>query len=191
MYPLLCLAAALSMGQAEPEPERPPAEAPAQERAGEPAPRQPAPAAERPARPAATGEKPQPTARPAEAERSQVARAALAFLDAWVAGDAIALASAAGERFSFDGDTRAGKDQIRRAFQELLSARDPAARPSLLDLELIPASDALARLGPAPPRIAPLALAHGAWVAIANLSQRPVVLFLTREGSRWAVAGVH
>jgi hypothetical protein len=194
MYPLLCLAAALAMGQAEPEP--PPAEAPraheapAQEHAAGPD-RGQAGTERRAAHPKATSEKPVPTARPAEAERSQVARAALAFLDAFVAGDAGALSAAASERFSLDGDLKVGKDQIRRAFQEVVSARDPSARPALLDLELLPATDAVARLGPAPPRIASLATARGTWVAIANLSRRPLVLFLAREGNRFAVAGVH
>ncbi len=203
MYSLLCLAAALALGQAEPEePLTEPApaiEAPA-EPAAEPPPRtekrSEPPPAERQARPAAaqgpaaTPEKPSPAARPPEAEKAQVARAALAFLDALVAGDAGALAAAAGERFSFDGDLRTGKEQIRRAWQELLAGRDPAARPALLDLELLTAPEATARMGPPPPRLAPLATARGGWVAVANLSQRPVLLFLAREGSRWVVAGI-
>jgi hypothetical protein len=202
MYPLLCLAAALALGQAEPadppaDPPAPAHEAPA-EPAAEPPPRaEPSPApAERPPRKAAAqeqpaaGQKPVPAARPPEAEKAQVARAAFAFLDALVAGDAGALAAAAGERFSFDGDVRTGKEPIRRAWQELLAGRDPAVRPALLDLELLTSSEAVARMGPPPARLASLATARGGWVAVANLSQRPVLLFLAREANRWVVAGV-
>jgi hypothetical protein len=46
------------------------------------------------------------------------------------------------------------------------------------------------QLGPPPPRIAAL-LKPGAWVAVADLSGRPVVLVLTREGDRFTVAGMH
>jgi hypothetical protein len=60
----------------------------------------------------------------------------------------------------------------------------------LLDLEILPASEAVTRLGPPPPRVAPLA-APGTWVGLADLSGRAVVLFLARDGARWAVAGMH
>jgi hypothetical protein len=129
-------------------------------------------------------------ARPPEAERVQVARAALAFLDALLAGDAAAVAAACSERFSFDGDVRSGRDEVRRIWRALLAERAPGQRGALLDLELLPAADAVARLGPPPPRIAPLAAARGAWIAVANVSRRPVVLFLAREGGRWSVAGI-
>jgi hypothetical protein len=119
-----------------------------------------------------------------------VARAALAFLDPLLAGDAAAVARAAAERFSFDGDVRAGREELRQAFRELLERRD-GARPVLLDLELVPAADAATRLGPPPPRLAPLAGVRGSWIAIANVSRRPVVLFLGREGARWVVVGMH
>jgi ketosteroid isomerase-like protein len=115
---------------------------------------------------------------------------ALVFLDALAAGDPARLAAASAERFSFDGDVRTGKEEVRRTWRELLAARDPGQRATLLDLEILPAADAVARLGPPPARLAPLAAAKGTWVAIANVSQRPVVLFLAREGSRWAVAGM-
>jgi hypothetical protein len=129
-------------------------------------------------------------ARPGEPEKAQVARAALAFLDALLAGDAAKLAAAASERFSFDGEVRTGREQVQRAWRELLAGRAPADRGTLLDLELLPAVEAVARLGPPPARLVPLATARGSWVAIANVSRRPVVLFLTREGSRFAVAGM-
>lgn len=125
-----------------------------------------------------------------EPERAQVARAALAFLDALVAADAARLAAASAERFSFDGEVRTGKEEIRRAWRGLLAGRDAAQHATLLDLEILPASEAVSRLGPPPQRLASLAAARGTWVAIANVSRRPVVLFLAREGNRWAVAGM-
>jgi hypothetical protein len=139
-----------------------------------------------PDRPAATP----PTQRSAEPERTQVARAALAFLDGLVAGDAARLAAASTERFSFDGEVRTGKEEIRRAWRSALDGRDAGQRAALLDLELLPAAEAISRMGPPPPRLASLVGAKGTWVAIANVSRRPVVLFLARDGNRWAVAGM-
>jgi ketosteroid isomerase-like protein len=191
---------ALLLGQAEPS------DAPAEQAAGaepaaepqapppaEPPPRRPKalrPAPAEGANPAASPAPAAAQARPAEADRAQVARAALAFLDALLAGDAVAVAAASSERFSFDGDVRTGKDEIRRTWRGLLEQRDAAQRGALLDLEVLPAADALARLGNPPPRLGPLAAAKGSWVAIANVSRRPVVLFLAREGGRWVVAGI-
>jgi hypothetical protein len=119
-----------------------------------------------------------------------VAKAALAFLDALVAGDPAALAAASAEKFSFDGQLRSGKEDIKRTWRDLLAGRGEGPRPVLLDLELLPAAEAAQRLGPPPARLAPLAAAGG-WVAVANVSRRPVVLFLAREGPRFAVAGMH
>lgn len=200
----LAQAAALMLGQAEPA-ESAAAEpaAAAQEPAprAEPAPPDPEAAVARPPPRATTqpgGERQAPDAaaspapppsRTSEPERAQVARAALAFLDALLASDAAGLAAASAERFSFDGDLRTGKDEIRRAWRAALAGRDAAQRGALLDLELLPAADAVARLGAPPPRIAPLA-ARGSWVAIANVSRRPVVLFLAREAGRFAVIGM-
>lgn len=140
----------------------------------------PAPAPARPAEPA----------RAAEPERAQVARAVLAFLDALLGGDAAAVAAASSERFSFDGDVRVGRDEIRRFWRALLADRELSQRGALLDVELLPAADAVARLGPPPARLAPLVGQKGSWVAIANVSRRPVVLFVAREGGRWAVVGI-
>lgn len=140
----------------------------------------PAPAPARPAEPA----------RAAEPERAQVARAVLAFLDALLGGDAAAVAAASSERFSFDGDVRVGRDEIRRFWRALLADRELSQRGALLDVELLPAADAVARLGPPPTRLAPLVGQKGSWVAIANVSRRPVVLFVAREGGRWAVVGI-
>jgi hypothetical protein len=107
-----------------------------------------------------------------------------------VAGDAQGLTAAAGERFSFDGDVRAGPDTIRRTWREALASRRAAGPDRLDDLELLTPPEALQRLGPPPARIAPLTQ-RGGWVAIANVSGRPVVLFLAREGARMVVAGMH
>lgn len=151
----------------------------------------PTPAAPTPAAPTpAVRARPAEPARAAEPERAQVARAALAFLDALLAGDAAAVAAASSERFSFDGDVRVGRDEIRRVWRALLADRDPAQRGALLDLEILPAADAVARLGPPPPKLAPLVGQRGTWVAIANVSRRPVVLLVAREGGRWAVVGI-
>ncbi|MGC3998958.1 MAG: hypothetical protein QM767_16525 [Anaeromyxobacter sp.] len=124
-------------------------------------------------------------------EKAQVAEAALAFLDALLAGDAAGLSSASAERFSFDGDARTGRPDVRRGFDALVVRRAGLPRATLLDLEVLPVADAAARLGAPPPRLAPLAATRGAWVAIADVSGRPVVLFLVREGPRWLVAGLH
>jgi outer membrane biosynthesis protein TonB len=139
-----------------------------------PAPPAPAPAAPAPA---------------TENERTQVARAALRFLDALVAGEPDALAAASAERFSFDGQVETGRDAVRREWRARLERRagEPAA---LLDLDLRPAADAVARYGPPPARVASLAR-PGAWVAAANVSGRAVVLFLVRSGGAWTVAGMH
>lgn len=173
----------------------PPVEAkPAEEKAA-PEPTPPAPAVHKqPAAPAPAVQKPPPASpapappAPAKApptpEREQVARAALAFLDALVKGDADALAAACGERFSFDGDVRSGS-AVRSGWREVLSRRSGPAR--LLDLEVLSAADAVARYGPPPPRLAPLARG---WVAVANVSGRPIVLFVAREGGRFAVVGM-
>jgi hypothetical protein len=184
------LALALGQGEAvEPEPAAPAAQEPAAPAADPP------PAEPRPARsatpPAGSGEKPPPPpVHPGEPERAQAARAALAFVDALLSGDAAALAAASSERFSFDGEVRAGKDEIKRAWRAALADRDPSQRGALLDLELLPAADAVARLGAPPARLAPLAANKGGWVAIANVSRRPLVLFLAREGGRFTVTGL-
>ncbi len=78
---------------------------------------------------------------------------------------------------------------MRRTWRDLLASR-PAAREALLDLEVVLAQDAIARLGTPPPRVAALA-ARGTFVAIGNVSGRAVVLFLSREGGRFAVTGLH
>ncbi|HEY6100061.1 MAG TPA: hypothetical protein VIW03_11560, partial [Anaeromyxobacter sp.] len=132
---------------------------------------------------------PAPAVPGSEAERAQVARAALRFLDALVAGDAAALAAASADRFSFDGQVETGRDAIRRAWKDHLARRE-APKAALLDLDVRPAADAVARYGPPPARVAPLA-ARGTWVAFANVSGRAVVLFLARSPAGWTVTGLH
>jgi len=204
MYAFLTLAANLALSQAEPA-AVPPASTAAP--AAIPAPPATPPATPIPTRPvrpergdagggakprdvpAAPAPAPKPPALPAETEKAQVARAALRFLDALVAADADALASAGAERFSFDGDVQSGRDAVRRAWRTLLGRRE-APRAEVLDLDVLPAPEAVARYGAPPPRVAGLA-ARGAWVAVANVSGRPVVLFLVKDGGRWAIAGMH
>lgn len=198
MYPFLFLAPVLSLALGQTDGSEPPADPPPAAEPSSPQPEtmpatEPQPSGGRPAR----GENPTrpaaaataaPGRRPAEPEKTQVARAALAFLDALVAADAEGLASASAERFSFDGDVRTGREAIRQTWRGLLAGRDAPQRPTLLDLELLPSAEAVSRLGPPPPRLAPLV--KGTWVGIANLSRRPVVLFLAREGARWVAVGM-
>lgn len=167
---------------------RPPAGRPATREptaSSAPAPATPPPAASRPPAPAPT---PAPPPRP-EPEAELATRAARAFLDALRAADVEALASASSARFSFDGETREGADAIRRAWREVFSRRDAPA-PPLGALTLLPAAEAVDRYGKPPARVAGLARA-GVWVALADLGGRPVVLFLAKDGDRFAVLGMH
>ncbi|MFT3916127.1 MAG: hypothetical protein QM704_19195 [Anaeromyxobacteraceae bacterium] len=107
-----------------------------------------------------------------------------------MAADPVALTAASASPFSFDGDVRIGPDAVRRAWREALAARRPSAPDRLDDLELLTVAEATQRLGAAPARIAPLAQ-RSAWIAIANVSGRPVVLFLAREGGKVVVSGMH
>jgi hypothetical protein len=125
----------------------------------------------------------------ARPERERVLRTALSFVDALVRGDATALVSSSATRFSFDGEVADGRDAQLRRWREIFAGRDASAAV-LRDLVLLDATEAVAQLGPPPPRIAAL-LKPGAWVAVADLSGRPVVLVLTREGDRFSVAGMH
>jgi hypothetical protein len=124
-------------------------------------------------------------------ERDAAERAARAFLDALAGADADALAQASAERFSFDGETQAGRDAIRRTWRDLLAARAPAAsRPAVGRVEVLTAADATARYGKPPARIAPLARG-GVLVAVGEVGGRTVVLFLGPEAGRMAVLGMH
>jgi hypothetical protein len=122
-------------------------------------------------------------------ERDQVLATALDFVDALLRGDAAALAEAAAPRFSFDGELREGRDTLTRRWREIFASRG-ASGETLQDLVVLPGSDAAAQLGPPPARVAGLLVPDG-WVAVANVSGRPVVLFLVRQGNRFAVAGMH
>ena len=124
-------------------------------------------------------------------ERDAAERVARAFLDALAGADADALAQASSERFSFDGETQAGRDAIRRTWRNLLAARAPAAsRPAIGRVEVLSAADATARFGKPPARIAPLARG-GVLVVVGEVGGRTVVLFLGREAGRMAVLGMH
>jgi hypothetical protein len=158
----------------------PPAAAPAAGAPG-PAAARPPPAPAQPVRRA-------PRADPA-AERAEAEKVARAFLVALVARDADALAATSAERFSFDGEPRAGRAAIRAAWRGILAARE-GPPPSVAEVEILPAADAVARLGKPPARIAPLAR-PGVLVAVADVGGRPVVLFLAREAGRMAVLGMH
>jgi hypothetical protein len=96
---------------------------------------------------------------------------------------------ASAERFSFDGDTQAGREAIQRTWRSILTGRERT--PTRVGaVEILSAADAVARLGPPPARIAPLAKA-GVLVALGDVGGRKVVLFLAREGGRMAVLGMH
>jgi hypothetical protein len=118
-----------------------------------------------------------------------VIQAALGFLDALARGDTSALAAAASGRFSFDGEAVDGREAQARRWREVFAARPPAGEP-VRDLAVMPAEEAIARIGPPPPRLAPQ-VRPGAWVAVGDLAGRPVVLVLVRDAGRFAVAALH
>jgi hypothetical protein len=122
-------------------------------------------------------------------ERDQVLATALDFIAALLRGDAAALADAATPRFSFDGELREGRDTLTRRWREIFASRG-ASGEALRDLIVLPGSEAAAQLGPPPARVAGLLQPDG-WIAVADLSGRPVVLFVVRQGVRFAVAGMH
>jgi hypothetical protein len=188
MHGFAPLLAALALAQATP-PDAPEAGAPPPAAA----PGEPAPAAKQPGATPPSSVRPAPVRRtppvdPA-AERAEAERVAQAFLAALVAGDSGALAAASAERFSFDGDTRAGRDAVRAAWRGILAGRE-GPPPAVQKVEVLTAADAVARLGKPPARVAPLAR-PGVLVAVADVGGRAVVLFLAREGGRMAVLGMH
>jgi hypothetical protein len=122
-------------------------------------------------------------------ERDQALAAALGFVDALLRGDAAALSAASAPLFSFDGELAEGRDLQTRRWREIFASRR-AAGEALRDLIVMPGAEAAGQLGAPPPRVAPLLRPDG-WVAVADLSGRPVVLFLTRLGNRFTVAGMH
>jgi ketosteroid isomerase-like protein len=141
--------------------------------------------------PPAAPARPEPRTEPAapQPDRERALRAALAFTDALLRSDATALAAASTATFSFDGEPVAGRDAQVRRWGGIFAERRAGAA-TLTDLALLGAADALAQLGPPPARIAGLVKA-GAWVAVADLSGRPVVLVIVQEGGRFAVAAMH
>ncbi len=115
--------------------------------------------------------------------------AALGFVDALLRGDAAALSAASAPRFSFDGEVAEGRELQARRWREIFATRN-ASGEALRDLVLLRAGEAAAQLGAPPPRVAGL-LQPGGWIAVADISSRPVVLFLTPQGGRFAVEGMH
>jgi hypothetical protein len=111
-------------------------------------------------------------------------------VDALLRADAAGLAAASTQRFSFDGTTVEGRDAQARRWREIFAARGSGGGETLRDLVLMDPDEALERLGPPPARVAPM-LRPGTWIAVADVSGRPVVLFLNQEGDRIAVAGLH
>jgi hypothetical protein len=55
---------------------------------------------------------------------------------------------------------------------------------------VLTAAEAVAQLGSPPQRLAGL-VKPGAWIAVADLSGRPVILVVLREGDRYSIAGMH
>jgi hypothetical protein len=123
------------------------------------------------------------------AERAEAERAARSFLEALAGRNADALAAACADRFSFDGDVVTGREPVRAAWRAVLGGRAGAA-PRVGALEVLAAQEAIARHGAPPPRVAALAR-PGAFVAVADVGGRSVVLFVAREAGRMAVLGMH
>jgi len=173
---LLVVAAAQAEAPAAPPV---PEERPAPEQASAPA----EPAAERePPAKAAVPRRPAPPggAPPSASDRVQAAAAARRFLEALVSHRAADVAALCANSFSFDGRSVSGLDAIRSRFSEILAARDGAG-DALLDLAVLPAAEAVARLGKPPKRIAGL-VGAGTWIAVADVSGRPVVVVFARQG---------
>ncbi|HYQ81176.1 MAG TPA: hypothetical protein VEP68_06735 [Anaeromyxobacteraceae bacterium] len=118
-----------------------------------------------------------------------MAGAAARFFEALLGRRAADLAALCAPSFSFDGRSAHGADEVRARWQEAVAARDGAAY-ALLDLEVLPAAEAVARFGKPPRRVAGL-LQPGTWVAAANLSGRPTFVFLARQGGAWVATGMH
>ncbi|MGB8930947.1 MAG: hypothetical protein WCC48_06820, partial [Anaeromyxobacteraceae bacterium] len=128
-------------------------------------------------------------ATPPLTERGQALAAALDFVNALLRGDAPALAAASTPLFSFDGESKEGRELLTRRWREIFASRG-ASGETLRDLIVLTAAEATAQLGPPPSRVAGLLRPDG-WIAVADVSGRPVVLFLVRQGNRFAVAGMH
>jgi hypothetical protein len=125
----------------------------------------------------------------AEGERREAARVALRFLGALLAGRSAEVASLCATTFSFDGRPVTGAEKVRARWGEIL-ARRQGPPPALNDLELLTPAEAAARLGKPPRRLASLA-GPGSYLALANLSGRPTLVFLGRQGGAWVATGLH
>jgi hypothetical protein len=118
-----------------------------------------------------------------------VAAAARRFAEALLARSPAELTALCAPSFSFDGHSASGAEQVRARWEEVLAARD-GVHEVLLDLAVLPAAEAQARLGKPPKRLAAL-LSPGAWVAVADLSGRPLVIVFARQGSGFVATAIH
>jgi hypothetical protein len=190
----------------EPEPETkpsqtapPPAPAPRKRRPPPASAPEPPPAAPTGTSPAAaeTGPAAPPASRPPApapkeakpSERLQVAAAAARFFQALLARRPADLAALCAPTFSFDGKVVSGADAVRGRWADLVAGHGGDTY-ALLDLEIVASSDAQARYGKPPKRLAALA-APGSWIALANLSGRATFVFYARQGNAWLATGIH
>ncbi len=167
-------------------PARAPAAIPTTRQRAPPGPTRPTPVV-KPGEAAGPSAKASPSGSPAE--RADAERVSRAFVAALARGDGDALSELCAERFSFDGDSRSGREAVRRTWRALLAGR-AAPVPTPGRIEVLSLADAVARHGRPPARLASLARPD-ALVAIADVGGRTVVLFLAREGERLAVTGMH
>lgn len=118
-----------------------------------------------------------------------MAAAAAKFFQALLSRRPGEIAALCAPAFSFDGKVVAGADPIRSRWAEVVASHDDASY-ALLDMEVLSATDAQARYGKPPKRLAALA-GPGAWVALANVSGRPTFVFFARQGAAWLATGMH
>lgn len=118
-----------------------------------------------------------------------MAAAAARFFGALLARRPDDLAALSSSGFSFDGRAARGADEVRRRWSQAVGRHDGVPY-ALYDLEVLPATEASARFGKPPRRIAAL-VQPGTWVAVANLSGRPTFVFFARQGGAWLAIGMH
>jgi len=132
---------------------------------------------------------PAPRADQSTPDRVRVAAAARRFAEALLSRKATEVAALCASSFSFDGRLASGAEQVRARWEEVLAARDGVPE-ALLDLAVMPVPEAQARLGKPPKRLAPL-LTPSAWVAVADLSGRALVIVFARQGSGFVATAIH